>query len=81
MSCLQFPATACKDSSSASLIVRNTSSDCSSVFEFGVPLGSHIKVGWGLALLHFLGGDIAAAFCLAAHGDVLVPCACQQSSQ
>jgi hypothetical protein len=46
VSCLQFPATACEDSSSASLIVRNTSSDCSSVFEFGVPTGSHIKVGW-----------------------------------
>lgn len=66
---MQFPATACEDSSSASLIVRNSSSDCSSVFEFGVPSASHIKVCGGGEGLHdscaHSGGCIDAFTCLA----------------
>jgi hypothetical protein len=42
--CLQFPATTCEDSSSASLIIRNSSTNGSRLFEFGVPQGSFLKV-------------------------------------
>lgn len=41
---VQFPATVCEDSSSASLVIRNSSTSSSQVFEFGVPQGSCLKV-------------------------------------
>lgn len=50
--CLQFPATACEDSSSASLIIRNSSTDGSRLFEFGVPQGSFLKVCGQVGVAH-----------------------------
>lgn len=54
---LQFPATAYEDSSSASLVIRNSSSDCSQLFEFGVPQGSFLKVGRWAPLAVGFGGQ------------------------
>jgi hypothetical protein len=42
--CLQFPATAVNDAASASVILRNSSSSTSQLFEFGVPAGSWLQV-------------------------------------
>lgn len=73
---LQFPATACEDSSSASLIIRNSSTSSSQMFEFGVPQGSCLKVRgwtqwrWYQPNLH---GAIAVAW------FVLMSCQCTRS--
>jgi hypothetical protein len=48
---MQFPATAHEDSSSASFIMRNSSSGCSQLFEFGVPQGSYLRVTPRVGLL------------------------------
>jgi hypothetical protein len=44
MFCMQFPATAVNDAASASVILRNSSSSASQLFEFGVPAGSWLQV-------------------------------------
>lgn len=42
---LQFPATAVGDNSSASVVLRNSSSSATYEFEVGVPQGSYLQVG------------------------------------
>jgi hypothetical protein len=48
---MQFPATAAGDSSSVSVVARNTSAAAAHMFEFGVPHGSHLQVTPRVALL------------------------------
>ncbi|WIA22675.1 hypothetical protein OEZ85_001086 [Tetradesmus obliquus] len=45
---IKFPATAVGDAASASVILRNSSSSASQLFEFGVPAGSWMQSYWVL---------------------------------
>jgi hypothetical protein len=52
--CLQFPATAVNDAASASVILRNSSSSTSQLFEFGVPAGSWLQVRFDIVIFYIL---------------------------